>query len=456
MNAPTEPGAAGTTASLPALPALTQQLLAEGFAVHEGELHIGGLGVRALAALGTPLYVMDQRLLEARYRQLQQVLEGFAEVFYSIKANPQPAVAAAFVRLGAGLEIASGGEFHLALAAGCAPQRMLFAGPGKGQAELELAMAGGIGEVHLESFEEIELCGAIARQLGRPQAVALRINPAAAAQGGAMRMGGKPAAFGFDEEQMGQAVAAVQAQPGLLLEGIHLFAGTQVLQAEVLGQQWRIGLDLARQLAQRLGHPLQRIDLGGGLGIPYHAGQATLDLAALRGLAQELAQSQRQDPWLAPSRVLVEPGRWLSGPAGVYLMRVRAVKESRGQRFVICDGGMHHHLAASGNLGQVIKQDYPLLAATQLWPDLPLSPAQVVGPLCTPLDTLGRQTALPPVQAGDLIAVLQSGAYGLSASPTGFLSHPMPAEVMVCEGEPRVLRAAGQFAAPLVNLAAVG
>lgn len=435
--------------SSPGAPSLARQLIDAGFAQRDGELLIGGVPVRELAGrYGTPLYVYDQRLLESRYRELSTALAGFAEVYYSIKANPHPAVAGCFVALGAGLEIASAGEFRLARAAGCSPGRVLFAGPGKGRDELREAIAAGIGEVHLESFEEIEACGAITAQLGRSLEVALRLNPGAAAQGGAMRMGGKPAAFGFDEEILDDAVDAVQRHAGLHLDGVHLFAGTQVLQAEVLLQQWRYGLELARRLAQRLGRPLRRIDLGGGLGIPYHAGQAPLDIAALRDGAALLAAQQRADPWLAPSQVLVEPGRWLAAAAGVYLASVRAVKLSRGQRFVVCDGGMHHHLAASGNLGQVIKLDYPLVAATRL-DDGELAPAQLVGPLCTPLDTLGRQTPLPAaLRAGDLVAVLQSGAYGLSASPVGFLGHPLPAEVMVCDGEHRRLPPAGIFAVP--------
>lgn len=420
--------------------ALSRQLLQTQFSASQGELCIGGVGASELVqAYGTPLFVYDQRLIESRFRALREALTGFAQVYYSIKANPHPEVAACLVAQGAGLEIASAGEFRRARAAGCLPQRMLFAGPGKGHEELAETIAADIDEIHLESFEEIEACAALAAGQGRTQSVALRINPGAAAQGGAMRMGGKPTAFGFDEEQLDEALAAVARHPSLRLEGLHLFAGTQVLQAEVLQQQWHYGLMLARTMAQRLGRPLKRIDLGGGLGIPYHAGQQPLDLAAVSEAARVLKAIQIADPWLAPSQVLVEPGRWLVGPAGVYLMAVRAVKTSRGQRFVICDGGMHHHLAASGNLGQVIKQDYPLLAATRLdEPPLP-EPAQVVGPLCTPLDTLGRQARLPVLRAGDVVAVLQSGAYGLTASPTGFLSHPLAAEVMVCDGQHRRL-----------------
>jgi diaminopimelate decarboxylase len=436
----------------PPPPDLVADLVAENFGRRGSELTIGGVPVSALAAAyGTPLYVYDRSLLRQRYRALKAALAGFADVYFSIKANPNPAVAATFVAEGAGLEIASGAEFLLARKAGADPDRIIFAGPGKSDAELHLAITGGVGEIHLESMEEIASVGAICEALQCEQQVSIRINPEAGASGGAMRMGGKPAAFGFDEEQMAEVVAEIVRFPRLKLQGIHLFAGTQVLQADVLLRQWAYGLDLAARLADLIGGPLRSIDLGGGLGIPYQAGNGALDLSSVANGVEALKARVVGDPRLASAHILIEPGRWLTGPAGLYLMAVRAVKHSRGQRFIICDGGMHHHLAASGNLGQVIKLDYPILAATRL-DDIASSNTHIVGPLCTPLDTLGRQTAMPFLEKGDLIAVLQSGAYGLSSSPVGFLGHPMPAEVMVENGQHWLVREGGQFHAPLVNL----
>lgn len=444
MNAPAAKLATGVP--------LGQALIAESFGNDRGCLVIGGFRVPdLLAAYGSPLYVYDGDVIGRRYGALARAVEGFAEVYYSIKANPNPAVARLMVDRGAGLEIASGAELRLALRAGARPERILFAGPGKGAEELECAIAQGIGEIHLESFEEIAAVAATARRLSRTVDVAIRVNPAAAAQGGAMRMGGKPAAFGFDEEILGEVADGIAAHPELNLTGLHLFAGTQILDADVLLTQWRHGLGLAAQLGRHAGRPLGSIDLGGGLGIPYHQGDASLDLARLAAGAARLQTERRGDPLTAPARIVIEPGRYLVGPAGVYLSTVRAVKVSRGHRFVIADGGMHHHLAASGNLGQVIKRDYPIVAATRL-DAAPVSPATLAGPLCTPLDTLARQTALPELATGDALAVLQSGAYGLSSSPVGFLSHPMPAEVLVRDGTHTCIRPRGDFDAPLVNL----
>jgi diaminopimelate decarboxylase len=433
------------------MPALAEALIADNFGVRDGVLTVGGITVTDLtAAYGSPLYVYDGDVIARRYQALAAALAGFADVYYSIKANPHPAVARLLVEQGAGLEIASGAELLLAEAAGARPSDILFAGPGKGERELDLAIAHGIGEIHLECFEEIEMVAALAAAQGKIANIAIRINPSSAAQGGAMRMGGKPAAFGFDEEIIGDVLAAIAARPSLHLSGVHLFAGTQILDADVLLHQWSYGLRLAADVGRLTGKPVARIDLGGGLGIPYHDGDKTLDLGAVAAGARRLDEARRADPWLAGAQILIEPGRYLTGPAGVYLSRVRAVKTSRGQRFVIGDGGMHHHLAASGNLGQVIKRDYPIVAATRLSDPL-RTPATVVGPLCTPLDTLSRQTVLPEMATGDLVAILQSGAYGLSASPVGFLSHPMPAEVLVRGGQASLIRKAGEFSAPLVN-----
>jgi len=409
------------------------------FGVVGADLVAGGVPLRELTArYGTPMFVYDGGVIRRNYRALAGALSGFARVHYSVKANP----AAAIIRLlrdeGAGVEIASLGEYRAARAAGVGPEDILFAGPAKSAHELESVAAGGIGEIHLESFEEIDRLKAIAARLDVTVPVAIRVNPVASAQGGAMRMGGKPAPFGFDEETIAEVVGQVQSAPGLDLCGIHLFAGTQILDEAVLLAQWRHGIDVAERVADIAAHPLKTIDLGGGLGIPYFAGDGELDLGKLsRGLAG-LRQRLKSAPRLAGARIVVEPGRFLVGPAGIYVAGINAAKISRGIRFLITDGGMHHHLAASGNLGQVIKRDYPILAPARMNAGEG-SPATIVGPLCTPLDTLARKAEMPDLAAGDLIAVLQSGAYGRTASPAGFLSHPLPSEILVENGNIEII-----------------
>jgi diaminopimelate decarboxylase len=431
---------------------LAAQLVAELFATRGDHLLVGGISVADLAAeFGTPLFVYDAALMRVAYRQLRGAVEGFAQVYFSAKANPNPAILRVFVTEGAGLEIASGAEYLRAQAAGCRPQRILFAGPGKRDAELTLVLREGIGEIHLESYEEIDRIDKLASALQRRAPVGLRVNPLASAQGGAMQMGGRAAQFGFDEETIESVVDAVMARPSLELLGVHLFAGTQILDANVLAAQWRHGLIVARRIAERIGKPLATIDLGGGLGIPYFGGDRTLLLNVLTTHVASLAGMVCHDSLLRGASIIIEPGRYLVGPAGVYVARVHSAKTSRGTRFIVTDGGMHHHLAASGNLGQFIKRDYPIVAADRM-DSTETANSVVVGPLCTPLDTIGREASLPQLKPGNLVALLQSGAYALTASPNGFLSHPMPAEILVDSGQARIIREPGSFAAPLSQL----
>jgi diaminopimelate decarboxylase len=246
-------------------------------------------------------------------------------------------------------------------------------------------------------------------------------------------MGGKPTAFGFDEECAADAVSAAASAEGIDVVGVHVYAGTQILSAESLVRQWRHAIRVAAKVANLLGKPLSTVDLGGGLGIPYYSGDRPLDLcklaAEIPGLKREICSNEL----LAKARIVIEPGRFLVGPAGIYVAQVNAAKQSRGSRFLVTDGGMHHHLAASGNLGQIVKRDYPLVAPARM-NEAHCQRYTVVGPLCTPLDALAREAHLPALHAGDLIAVLQSGAYGLSASPSGFLGHPPPFEILADKG----------------------
>lgn len=395
------------------------------------QLMVGGCSLVKLAQdYGTPFFAYDGSVMRRNYRALANTLGTFADIHYSIKANPLPAVIALFLSEGAGVEIASIGEYRKARLSGAALEKILFAGPGKRISELEEVIHDGIGEIHIESYEEIERINAIGLRHGRKIPVGIRINPVATAQGGAMRMGGKPTAFGFDEEDIDTAINAIMNAPHLDLAGIHLFAGTQILDAEVLAVQWAHAIDLAGQVASIANRPLRTIDVGGGLGIPYFSGDKSLDLEKLASFIPDLEALKQANPLIREARIIVEPGRFLVGSAGIYVCSINSVKSSRGQKFYVVDGGMHHHLAASGNLGQIVKRDYPVLAPAHLNSNV-FEQVSVVGPLCTPLDTLARKANLPSLVAGDLIAILQSGAYGPTASPNGFLSHPTPIELLI-------------------------
>src|SRR5262249_50411061 len=287
-------------------------------------------------------------------------------ICYSVKANPNRVILRHFLARGCGLEIASVGEFYQAVQAGCLPQKILFAGPGKTEAELEAVLAQGIGEIHIESLREAGRVDAISRRLGIRARVAVRVNPTADAQGGAMHMGGKPAPFGVDEERLDEGLDEILSDPAIDVRGIHLFSGTQVLDDTVLLRQYRRGVDIARRVAGRLQRPLQTVDFGGGLGIPYFSHERELNMTALReGLAALVKEILSEPPFFG-TRFVVEPGRYLVGEAGIYVARVNDVKVSRGKKYLILDGGMNHHLAASGNLGQVIKRNFPVALVNKL------------------------------------------------------------------------------------------
>jgi diaminopimelate decarboxylase len=415
------------------------------FSSSKQELCVGGVLVSALANhYGTPFFVYDSGVIDQKWTLLREALPDVFSVCYSVKANPNQIILKHFLSKGAGLEIASAGEFCQALHAGCPPENIIFAGPGKTEQELEFVLGKGIGEIHLESVREAERVSAIAQKQAVRARVALRVNPSGEAEGGAMRMGGRPAAFGIDEESLDDVLDRLLKLDGLDFRGIHLFTGTQILDHQILASQYRKGFQIARLVAARLERPLQTLDFGGGLGIPYFPHEHALDTQKLRQELDALLKSIQDDALLSGTRFMVEPGRYLVGEAGVYIARVNDIKISRGKKFLILDGGMHHHLAASGNLGQTIKRNYPVAVLNKL-----NEPAEetidLAGPLCTPLDVLARSANLPRTNVGDLIGVFQSGAYARSASPLGFLSHPAPPEVWVEGGTHRLIRRRGEF-----------
>lgn len=415
-------------------------LVAQHFPGSACDLVVGGVPIGEIAErFGTPLFVYDGGVLARKWDVLRSTLPPSYDIYYSVKANPNGAIVEFFVKRGAGLEVASGGELLRALAAGCAAERILFAGPGKTEAELELALSRGIGEIHVESPVEVRRIARVAGRVGLRARIALRVNPASEVQGGAMRMGGKAAPFGIDEEKLEEVVDLVLKEPLLDLRGAHLFTGTQILDHTVLIAQYRRGLEIGARIAERTGRPLDSLDFGGGLGIPYFDGETDLDMGKLGEELRGLMAGVAGDGCFVGTRFVVEPGRYLVGESGVYLVRINDVKVSRGKTFYIVDGGMNHHLAASGNLGQVIKRNFPMVVVNRLDGGATRK-VDVVGPLCTPLDTLAREISLPVAEVGDLIGILQSGAYGLTASPVWFLSHGVPAEVLVAEGRVQEVR----------------
>lgn len=399
------------------------------FPRNAGRLTIGGVPVDRLAIRvgSTPFFAYDRGLLTDRVRQLRAALPAGLDLSYAVKANPMPAVVHHLAGLVDSFDVASAREMHTVLNTAAPPERVSFAGPGKTDAELAQAVAAGV-TIELESALEAERVAAIGAQLSIRPRVAVRVNPDFQVRGSGMRMGGGAAPFGVDAERVPALLKSLHDTECEFL-GFHVFAGSQNLHADILADAQRRTVELLLRLSEAAPTPVRYLNLGGGFGIPYYEQDQPLDLPRLGdNLAHLLAESIR--PALPEARVVIELGRYIVGECGVYVTRIVDRKQSRGQTFLVVDGGLHHQLAASGNFGQVIRRNYPLAIANRM--DEPaMERATVVGCLCTPLDVLGRDVTLPAAVVGDLVAVFHAGAYGLTASPTAFLSHPEPPEVLV-------------------------
>lgn len=374
----------------------------------------------AAEAGDTPLFVYDFGVVAARIATFRVALPQ-VQLHYAIKANPFAALLQAIAPLVDGLDVASGGELALALPHMPAHD-ISFAGPGKRDDELAVAIGAGA-TINLESAGEAERALKIGERTGATPRLALRVNPDFELRGSGMRMGGRATPFGVDAPDAAALIRRIVAA-GADWRGVHVFAGSQSLDGAAIAEALTGALALAERLAEESGAGMPLVNLGGGFGIPYFAGETPIDVMAI---GQIVGAAIDRSPLGA--RYAVELGRWLVGESGVYLTRVIDRKHSRGETFLVTDGGMNHQLAASGNLGTVVKRNYPVAIATAA-PDAPTETVSVVGPLCTPLDRLADRVTLPVARAGDLVAVFMAGAYGLSASPTGFLGHPAPRELL--------------------------
>jgi diaminopimelate decarboxylase len=395
----------------------------------DGQLAVGGMPLDRLTERvgSTPYFAYDRRLLTERIELLRATLPPTLHLSYAVKANPMPAVVQHLAGLVDALDVASTLEMRTALDTPMPAGRISFAGPGKTAAEIVQAVAAGV-TIEMESATEARRVIQAGEMLGVRPRVAVRVNPDFQVKGSGMRLGGGPQQFGVDAEQVPEFLASLSAAD-LEFVGFHVFAGSQNLNAEILRDAQRKTVELILALAEEAPAPVRFVNLGGGFGIPYFDKDAPLDLTAIGANLAELVDS-RIVPNLPEAEVVIELGRYIVGECGVYVTRVVDRKVSRGRTYVVVDGGMHHQLAASGNFGQAIRRNYPIAVGNRL-AEPAESAATVVGCLCTPLDLLGDDVRLPDARIGDSIVLFQAGAYGLTASPTAFLGHPPPAEVLV-------------------------
>jgi diaminopimelate decarboxylase len=399
------------------------------FSGEEGMLLIGGCGAASLVdeAGDTPLFVYDLGIVKAQVTALRDAMPSALSIHYAVKANPYAPLLERMAKLVDGFDVASGGELTRALEAGMDAAHISFAGPGKRNDELIVAIDSGA-TINLESEGEARRAIALAEQRGQVPKLAVRVNPDFDLKGSGMRMGGGAKPFGVDADRAADLARWV-IDAGADWRGWHIFAGSQALDAGALIETQAATVSLATRLSDALGVTPPLVNLGGGFGVPHFPGDERLDIRpigeALGGVLEKRADILRG------SDFAIELGRWLVAEAGVYLTRVVDVKESQGETFVVVDGGLHHQLAASGNFGTVVRRNYPIAVANRFDEPPAERAVSVVGCLCTPMDKLGDKVGLPPVVAGDLIAIFIAGAYGASASPAAFLGHPSAGELIL-------------------------
>jgi len=398
------------------------------FPVSGADLVIGGRVLTELVEhVGqTPFYAYDKHRITQCVTRLKQALPDEIQLHYALKANPMPELVQHLASLVDGFDLASKGEMDIALKSTMPVSEISFAGPGKSVAELRSAILADV-TIHLESTTELERVSNLAQELNMTPRVAIRVNPDFELKSSGMKMGGGASPFGIDAERVPEILRQLNNAP-LNFLGFHIFSGSQNLNSDAIIEAQTKTLQLAYDLAVHSPSTIRQVNIGGGFGIPYFPGDMPLDIVAIGQHLKTLLPDFRSR--LPEAKLIIELGRYVVGEAGVYICKITDKKISRGQLYYITDGGLHHHLAASGNFGQVIRKNYPVVIGNKMNCG-DKETANVVGPLCTPLDILANKMQLAKADIGDFVVVFQSGAYGLTASPTAFLSHPRAVEILI-------------------------
>ncbi|SEO47123.1 decarboxylase [Amycolatopsis saalfeldensis] len=375
------------------------------------------------AKFGTPAYVYDLDVVAESRDQLFGLLpEGF-QLYYALKANPHPEIARELRSGGCRAEISSTGELANALAAGFEPGEILYTGPGKTNGELEHAIATGVRTFSVESLSDLQHVGAAAEKHGVTVSCLLRVNTTQGSASSGIRMMGRPSQFGIDAETLPSLMPALKAVPGTRVVGAHFFTMSNAQDEDSLLSEYEFVLQSAAQLRREVGLPLEFLDIGGGFSSPYAVPGPRTDYPKLRAGLEVLLDLYLPEWRDGGIELACESGRYLSGSSGSLLAGVVNVKESRGQRFVILDAGIN----ALGGLSGIGR----LLPAAVGVEGEEFQVGSLVGPLCTPGDSLAKAAKLPELSVGDVVTVPNVGAYGVTASLISFLGRPAPTEVVV-------------------------
>jgi diaminopimelate decarboxylase len=389
-------------------------------------LEIGGRSLESvLNEVGqTPFYAYDRQVMTRQVEQLRAAFPPELHLHYAMKANPMPEVVRHFAGITDGLDVASAGELEIALDTGIDPRMISFAGPGKSAQDLSAAVKSRV-IINVESEGELQRIAHLAVALETRPRVAIRVNPDFELKTSGMKMGGGPKPFGVDAERVPAMLQSLADMPVEFM-GFHIYSGSQNLRTEAIIEAQTKTFELAYRLAEHAPSAVQWLNIGGGLGVPYFPGEKRLELGEVADNLAALVAVARER--LPEAELVMELGRYLVAASGIYVCEVIDRKVSRGETFLVTNGGLHHHLAASGNFGQVIRKNYPVAIGNRM-AETTTEIASVVGPLCTPLDILADKAELPVASEGDLVVVYQSGAYGFTASPHHFLGHPPPAQI---------------------------
>ncbi|WP_102867111.1 hotdog domain-containing protein [Pseudovibrio exalbescens] len=389
---------------------------------------------------GTPAFVYSADYIRQNFNDLRSKIDTSVDLLYSLKANPNAAIVDCLRSCGAGAEVSSLAELHTAIRVGINPNDIIFVGPAKSTEEISDCIRFGIFAIVAESSRELEIINEQAGQLSarHPVNVMLRINPDFKTGGSGLTMSGKPRQFGIDIEQVPDLRDTLSTLPLVRVMGFHVYMGTRYLEAEPIIENTEKILDMSERLSKTLGTPIEVVDVGGGFGVPYFDNETPLDIYEVaNGINSAVASFKKNNP---STRIIIELGRYLSAGCGALLTTVRYTKVSRGEHFAIADGGTNLHMAAVG-VGGFAKRSFPIVNLSRDASET-AQKTTLTGPLCTPSDTIARKTTIGDVMEGDVLAIICSGAYGPSASPTGFLSHGYPNEVLI-DGEDLHLVRAG-------------
>ena len=381
----------------------------------------------------TPCYIYFLDLVKQKCNALRQCLNSWFTIHYAVKANPHSTILQTMAAQGIGADVASMGELKAALNNKIQPSEIEFSGPGKAETELRYAIQQNIGSINVESLAEIEKIIEISKETNNKPNVGIRINPDLGQFKSGLKMAGETQ-FGIPEEQVDYVIKLLLSHSDLItFTGIHVHTSSQILDGSTLVNIIHHVMDIALTLENRHHIVMQKINFGGGWGITYFENQTGLDMDLIASELNLLFQNPKYKTIPERTQLIIEPGRFLVGESGIYVTKVLYRKSIRGKEFAIVDGGMHHNYLLAGGMGQVIRRNFEMDVLSPLKPTpIKNRTYQIAGKLCTPQDILAFNFKNHyEINVGDYIIFYNCGAYGPTASPVNFLSHPPPQEIFI-------------------------